>query len=207
MKIVAISDLHGHLPTIPECDLLLIAGDICPVWNHQIYYQQKWLDTVFRRWLYDVPALLTVAVWGNHDWIGEKAPELVPELPWHVLTDELVTLKGLRIYGTPWQRRFLKWAFNLDEPDLDKKYEAIPACEIIVAHGPPYGYGDRVPRDEHVGSRAFLKRIDEIKPLLAVFGHIHCGPGIWSRNGSMLANVTLMNDDYVPLYGPRMFNV
>lgn len=212
MKVVAISDLHGQLPKIPECDLLLIAGDICPVWEHDVFFQQHWLKHVFNPWLKEQPANWVVACWGNHDWIGVEFPNI--ELECTVLTDAGSIIyhgdKSYRIWGTPWQRRFHDWAFNLDEPELNLKYEAIPECDIIISHGPAYGYGDRAPRKggyERVGSMVFTKRIDEIKPKLVVTGHIHSDPGIWTRGGTIICNATMVNEQYQMVYEPRVFEI
>ena len=51
MKIVAVSDLHGFLPEVPACDLLLLAGDLTPVQDHSVSFQAQWLDGEFRAWL------------------------------------------------------------------------------------------------------------------------------------------------------------
>lgn len=80
MKVVATSDLHGFLPQIPPCDLLLIAGDVCPVWNHRLPFQRKWLRETFTPWLESLPARKIVGVWGNHDSIAESNPDKVPPL-------------------------------------------------------------------------------------------------------------------------------
>jgi Icc-related predicted phosphoesterase len=214
MKVVAISDLHGFLPKTPECDLLLIAGDICPYWDHRIPFQAQWLNTVFRHWLQDQPAKHVVAVFGNHDLVGQEAPNLVPKLKWHLLQDQLVVIDGVRIYGLPWQRTFSNgWAFNLDEPELDKKYEAIPECDIIVSHGPPFGFGDNVPGSvtrlpEQLGSKAFRKRIMGLPSMkLVVFGHIHEGRGVNSIGQTAIANVTHVDENYNPIYLPMEFEL
>jgi Icc-related predicted phosphoesterase len=211
MKVVATSDLHGQLPAIPPCDLLLIAGDICPVWDHKVLFQRQWLANNFKTWLLRAPARKIIGVWGNHDLIAEKAPHLLPELPWTVLTDQLCEFEGLRIYGLPWQRRFYNWAFNLDPPELDEKYRAIPPCDIIVSHGPPFGLGDYVERDhERTGSHAFLAKIDELRPKLVVFGHIHEGAGRydWQHGrGTTIANVSFINEQYRPAHKPHEFEI
>jgi len=206
MRVVATSDLHGTLPSIPKCDLLLIAGDICPVNNHKLFYQDVWLRSVFAPWLRKQPARKVVGCWGNHDWIGEKDPPILKEIT--MLTDELLEFEGLRIWGSPWQRRFYDWAFNLDEPELNLKYEAMPDCDVIVSHGPPYGYGDRGHiSGELCGNKVLVRRIDEIKPKLVVYGHIHSGKGTWTRGGTILANVSFVDENYYPTYNPQMFEI
>ena len=66
VTVCATADLHGWLPPISPCDLLLIAGDICPPTD-----QRHWLDTNFRTWLVDSPARHVVATWGNNDVVPE----------------------------------------------------------------------------------------------------------------------------------------
>jgi Icc-related predicted phosphoesterase len=202
MKIVALSDLHGTLPDVPGCDLLLLAGDVCPVDNHGLAHQAEWLDTTFRRWLARQPARKVVGVAGNHDFVFERMLAAVPhDLPWTYLQDQATEWEGLKIYGTPWQPRFYDWAFNLDEDDLVKKWAMIPAgTDVLVLHGPPHGYGDGVPlsggRVRHCGSPGLLRRIEEVAPRLAVFGHIHEARGTWQHGPTVLANVTILDEHY-----------
>ena len=205
-RIIATSDFHGKLPPIPECDLLLIAGDICPAGDP--LKQAKWLNTTFRTWLDSIPAKEVVAIAGNHDQIFERAPELVPKnLKWHYLQDSFITLYGLTIYGTPWQLPF--WgAFNLTEGRLAEIYTKIPTTtDIIISHGPPYGIHDEVPNKIHTGSTSLLTRTLQIKPKLLLFGHIHNAYGQTTRDGTTFANVSLVNDDLKVAHQPMLFEL
>lgn len=211
MKIVAISDQHGFLPKIEECDLLLIAGDICPTTNHRLDFQEYWLGTNFKWWLQEIPAKKIVGIAGNHDEIFQKKPSAVPKLPWTYLQDSETEFEGLKIWGTPWQPYFYDWAFNLYEKELAEKWALIPNdADIIVVHGPPHGYGDKAPRVggrgyELTGSPSLLEKIKEVKPKLCVFGHIHEGRGEWKLDNTILANVTILNGRYEMVYDPVVF--
>jgi Icc-related predicted phosphoesterase len=208
MKIVALSDLHGTLPDIPACDLLLLGGDITPVGNHALDYQAEWLDTTFRGWLEGVPTRKIIAVAGNHDFLFERAPQRVPaRLPWVYLQDSGCEWEGLRFWGSPWQPWFYDWAFNLYETDLVAKWALIPAgTDVLVLHGPPRGYGDGVPERNgtvrHTGSPSLLARIEAVAPRLVIFGHIHEGRGEWRLGRTVLANVTISDEGYDPVYPP-----
>lgn len=213
MKIICLSDQHGVLPDVPECDLCIIGGDVCPVTNHQIWFQQQWLDTNFRYWLKKIPAKKIVGIAGNHDYIFQNSPQKVPSLPWTYLQDSKTEFEGYKIWGTPWQPYFFDWAFNLYEKELCEKWSLIPNdTDILVVHGPPQGYGDKAPRVggkgfEHTGSPGLLKKIEEVKPKLVVFGHIHEGRGEWNDGTTQFANVTILDGKYKHVHQPWQFEL
>lgn len=199
MRIAAVSDLHGHLPDIPECDLLLLAGDLCGHSHPQL--QATWLEFKLGPWLKRIPATEIVAIAGNHDWVFEKAPDKVPPgLRWHYLQDSAIELLGLRIHGSPWTPWFLDWAFNAPANDageafLDERFGLISAeTDILLTHGPAYGFGDFVLYDqEHAGSKALLRHIERVQPRLHVFGHIHEGYGQYQIGNTISANVSYVD--------------
>ena len=152
MKIVAVSDIHGCLPDIPECDLLLIAGDITPADDHRLQRQFSWLNVQFREWLLSVPARKIVGIAGNHDFIFQTNPKSVADLPWVYLQDSGIDWEGVKIWGSPWQPVFHNWAFNAEDYKRQTAWSMIPDdTNILVLHGPPYGYGDFV--DNGYGNR------------------------------------------------------
>jgi len=213
MKVVALSDMHGHLPKIPkDADLVLIAGDICPGMPAKL--QTHWLRTVLKTWLKKIESPVFACA-GNHDWpfYGLEYPNLKKEvqemdLPWTYLEDSGAEFEGLKIWGTPWQREFYDWAFNLKEEELPEKWALIPDdTDILISHSPPKGFGDATLRGEAVGSFALLDKINDIKPKLSVFGHIHPGRGQWDFNGTILANVTVVNEQYEMVYEPMEIEI
>jgi Icc-related predicted phosphoesterase len=215
MKIVATADLHGYLPEIPECDLLLIAGDVCPDYFTSLseargrsnFRQANWLNYEFRFWLQRVPAERIVGIPGNHDFVFEQKG-LTPRLPWTYLEDHGCEVDGLRIWGVPWVPNVSKWAFYGRDEVLRRAYDAIPdGTDIILSHGPPRGYGDTVaekfggPLD--VGAEQANDAINRVRPEAFVCGHIHEGFGQYLHtSGPMIYNVAHVTENYDPLNVP-----
>jgi Icc-related predicted phosphoesterase len=211
MKFACTADLHGHLPILDhlDFDVLLIGGDITPHPAKNYVFQREWLATKFRRWLESVPQPV-IAVAGNHDWIWQECPDMVPALPWTYLQDSGTTLpNGLRVWGSPHQPLFWDWAFNLEEPDLKQRWDLIPAdTDILLLHGPPLGYGDLSPYGNvHTGSPSLTERIAEIRPKLCVYGHIHAGHGLYRLGDSILVNAAHVDEKYRPANRPVVVEV
>ena len=202
MKIAITSDLHGKLPEVPEADMLVIAGDVCPTWRTSVqrcmFRQAQWLQEEFDPWVLRAPVQQVVFVWGNHDFVGHtdyyvpinKAILLKPWQP--------VFINGLSWLGNPWTREFGNWAFNMKEEELDDKWAECDPVDFVVSHGPPLGYGDIVPGGERVGSEGFARYIAMHQPSVALYGHIHCDTGEWELGRSRLINNAYVDDRHEP---------
>ena len=218
MRIGATSDTHGFLPEVPDCDILIHAGDITrygldrqgevDYWTGEFY---PWLLSLAERGIH------VVGIAGNHDFILQEQREFARTLPWHYLEDTAKTIYGLKFYGSPWQPYFGGWAFNAPQFDtgegwLDSRFREIPDdTDILVTHTPPRGILDRV-GGKHVGSSSLNRHVQRVMPKLHVFGHIHHAFGVENIEGVTCANVSAVKvinggKDYAPANPVVLFDL
>ena len=189
MRIIAISDTHGlhEALAIPEGDVLVHAGDVT---SHGAVEEL----VAFNEFLGRLPHRYKLVIAGNHDWCFEQQPELCARLLTNAiyLQDAAITIEGVKFYGSPWQPWFMDWAFNLPRgPELARRWARIPEdTDILITHGPPLGFGDRVGGEERVGCEDLLRRVREVRPKLHLFGHIHEDGGLWAEGATTFVNVT-----------------
>lgn len=229
MRIVALSDQHGLLPEVPPCDLLIIAGDVCPdrigpyLARDAPEQQQAWFDRNIRPWLATAPATHKILTWGNHDWCGQEcsfdrdSPRNAPLRHLQILVDESTNVclhSGaggmLSVWATPWSNPFMDWAFMKTSRELADVYRSIPiGIDILVSHQPPYGYGDcaagaGAQGGDHLGSRELLVAIDRVRPKAVICGHIHGGYGRYDHKGIPIFNVSVVDEQYRPTHPPTV---
>jgi hypothetical protein len=193
MRIVAVADTHlfhrGF--EVPDGDALVHAGDICRQGSlAELGVALHWLDRL--------PHKVKVVIAGNHDWPfargheRETARAALAEAGVIYLEDAAATIAGLRVYGAPWQPEFFGWAFNLPRGALlAEKWRSIPSgLDLLITHGPPEGFGDRVSNGSRQGCADLRARVAVVRPRVHVFGHIHEDGGVWEEDGTLFANVT-----------------
>lgn len=211
VRVCCISDthsMHANIPGgIPKCDILLHAGDITG---------EGELDKLLRfdEWAAKIPLPKEqkICIAGNHDRTFERSPELARAhmTQWTYLEDSFVEVLGLKIYGSPWSTSFYPehWVFNVDRgAPAREKWESIPEdIDILMAHGPPFGYGDRID-GMHVGCEDLASRLHVVRPRLTVCGHIHEGYGIYAAPWGTVINACTMTAGYKPKQAPIVIDL
>jgi predicted phosphodiesterase len=216
LKVSLISDTHTKHSLcekdLPGGDLLIHAGDFMSTGYsvEEAYEFFNWFDSIDN---YDTKILIA----GNHDRLMENDPEKMTGIltgykTIEYLQDEECVLyfdgpngdhpeDNIRIYGSPWQPEFYNWAFNLvrGSEEMKAKWNAIPSnTDILVTHGPPFGHLD-IPgegRSIRVGCETLRFRIDEIRPKIHVFGHIHGSYGHYFDGHTHFFNASILNEQY-----------
>ena len=202
-KFVCVADTHRlHEQIImPEGDVLLHGGDI------GLECMSTEETKRFNKWLGTLPYEHKILIPGNHDFYAEKNPALVKELLTNgtLLIDEMVTVRGFRIYGSPWQPWFFNWAWNLQRgPEIATVWDKIPDdTDILITHGPPLERLDKTLNGDPVGCADLKYRLTQLNQLKAhIFGHIHPGYGLEEYKGVQYVNASTCNEAYEPVNPP-----
>lgn len=220
MKITLISDTHAKHryceADLPGGDLLIHAGDFM----NSGYYKRE--ATEFFDWFSSIKGYdKKVFIAGNHDRIMENDPT------WSLLTvknyeriiylqDEGFSLydidtdSSIKIWGSPWQPEFYNWAFNLprNSKEMKDRWNLIPEdTDILITHGPPFGHLD-IPGGQNirVGCEMLRYRVDEIKPKIHIFGHIHGSYGHYYDGYTHFINASILDEQYQYINSPITFD-
>ena len=225
LKITLISDTHARhnklTADLPGGDLLIHAGDFMTsgysVTEAEDFF--TWFDSIRN---YDYKIFIA----GNHDRVMQNQPdEMLGKLTAYKTIDYLeddecamyydgpngdIPDSIVRVYGSPWQPEFYNWAFNLPRkgPGLASKWAAVPDnTDILVTHGPAYGFVDDVEgrRGQHLGCELLAERIKEFKPKIHVCGHIHTGHGHYFDGHTHFFNAAVLNEQYIYTQAPFHF--
>lgn len=180
---------HRHLE-IPQCDLLLHAGDAS-----YLSLKSSAIDD-FDAWLGEVPARHVIFVPGNHDRFAIPGNLRKRKLRnARILTNHLAEIMGLRIWGSSLMPLD---GTAVDDPSAEERrriYAQIPEkVDILITHYPPYGVLDSTDGDQsHAGCRELLKAIKCVKPRVHIFGHVHGARGMVESEHTTFINATVLD--------------
>lgn len=204
MIIDCISDLHGHLPSLEGGDLLIVAGDLTATDSYQEYI-------LLDHWIRGQDYSKKIIIAGNHDNLLQNTDTIDDVLyDCDYLCDSGTEFEGLKIWGSPWTKRFAGMnprcmAFTVEtDEELAEKWNLIPeGIDILITHSPSFGNFDYTTRGESCGSLSLWMLTVCIRPKLHVFGHIHEAYGhCIHHNGIHLVNASHVNQCYDPVNKP-----
>lgn len=227
IHVCAISDLHGYLPEIKPCELLLICGDIVPLeYQGNSNKTNKWFNKTFRDWTEQIDCKKILFIAGNHELRVENHTDKYKTLfPEHnkatYLKDSEYIYEGsdgksYSIYGTPWCQVFGNWAFMAVDSELEERYSEIPEnLDILITHDAPYGVSDvllqkecKWATGEHIGNVPLRNAIIQKCPKYVFHGHLHSTSHEFELlENSKIVNCSLKDEFYNVLYKPIIIDL
>lgn len=229
MKIVALSDTHGDLPKLPECDVVCISGDIMPL-NIQkdLIKSTSWFVRKFIPWANELNCHRVIFIAGNHDFLMYELYKRL-SLPWEIeeilflnetkisyLCDSFVQFKDKTFYGTPWCPDLKNWAFYGNTKQLEDKFNLIyPNCDVLLTHCPPkidlcgtVLQVDAFNYMNNYGCQELRDAIEHLYPKWCICGHVHSGDHNITKDGNTnIVNVSLKDENYELTYQPFIFEI
>jgi Icc-related predicted phosphoesterase len=182
VRVLAFSDLHRDLTQAArlvemsaDADLVIGAGDFASV-------HEGLEETIGALAPIETP---TILVPGNNETVDALRGAAGGWDAATVLHGEGTTIDGVEFFGlgagvptTPWD-----WSFDLSEEQATAMIAPAPEGCVLVLHSPPSGHCDGGEPNAHFGSKALLAAVEEKRPRLVVFGHIHEAWGCESTVG------------------------
>jgi Icc-related predicted phosphoesterase len=182
VRLLAFSDLHRDLDQAArlvemsgDADVVIGAGDFGSL-------HEGLEETIAALAPIETP---TILVPGNNETIDALRGAAAGRPTATVLHGEGTTIDGVEFFGlgagiptTPWE-----WSFDLSEEEASAMIAPAPEGCVLVLHSPPYGHCDGGDPETHFGSKALLAAVEEKRPRLVVFGHIHEAWGCESTVG------------------------
>lgn len=181
VRFVVVSDTHRiYDHEIPDGDVFIHAGD------------SEFTAREMSDWVKSLPHQHKVIICGNMDYRLKQGKDRLEGLTY--LQDSAVNISGLTIYGSPWTPEFTG-VFQLENDDEGHAiWDKVPAdVDVLITHGPPKNILDRTSRGIRVGDRELLKKVEEIKPRVHCFGHIHESYGTKMVGGTLFCNGAVFN--------------
>lgn len=103
---------------------------------------------------------------------------------------------------------FFNWGFQYHESRANDIWSAIPkGIDILVTHGPPHGVLDVYADGARCGCKTLASKVEEIKPKVHIFGHIHYSSGETTINGIHYVNASMMSEAYLIVHQPKVIEL
>ncbi len=172
MRILCVADYHREkelaentekLAAKEKVDVIINAGDF--------------LSEDFARKVLDKTKFRTFVVRGNWDYELETSNKNVT-----ILNNQVVAYKGYHFLG-------VDYGYYSQIPELAKGIS--PKKLILVTHDPPYDMLDISYFGSNAGLLDLRAAVNEARPVLHVFGHIHEAAGYAKHRGTLFVNAAL----------------